>query len=149
MEPKKVYLDTSVISALFDVRTPERQNLTQTMWPLLESYQVFISRKVLEELSAASMPLREKLLNTVSKFTVLEITAEAEALAKDYVSNGIFPEKYSDDALHVALASTNGIGYLLSWNFTHLVKVKTRKLVSLVNTLKEYSTVEIIAPPEL
>jgi predicted nucleic acid-binding protein len=147
MEHKKVYLDTSVISALFDSRTPERQNLTQAMWSLLDSYQVFISLKVLEEINASST--KEDLLKVVSEFKVLPVTQEAEALAREYIANGIFPEKYSDDALHVALASTNGIGYLLSWNFKHLVKVKTRKLVSLVNTLKEYPSVEIIAPPEL
>jgi predicted nucleic acid-binding protein len=149
MDHKKVYLDTSVISALFDVRTPERQNLTQTMWSLLDSYQVFISEKVLEEVNASSPKLKEALLKAVSQFKVLPVTQEAEALARQYIANDIFPEKYFDDALHVALASTNGIGYLLSWNFKHLVKVKTRKLVSLVNTLKEYPPVEIIAPPEL
>lgn len=149
MDSKKVYLDTSVISALFDTRTPERQNLTRTMWNSLSSYQVFISQKVLEEINASSTNLKEDLLKAVSEFKVLPITQEAEDLSREYIANGIFPEKYSDDALHVALASTNGITYLLSWNFKHLVKVKTRKLVSLINTLKEYPSVEIIAPPEL
>lgn len=33
----KVYLDTSVISALFDERTPERQSLTKSAWQNLKS----------------------------------------------------------------------------------------------------------------
>lgn len=89
---RKVYLDTSVISALYDNRTPERMSLTKTAWKTLNDY---------------------------------------------------------DDALHVAIATVNDIRYLLSWNFKHLVKVKTRRMVSLLNTNYEYSTIEIIAPPEL
>lgn len=145
----KVYLDTSVISALFDSRTPERQSLTQAFWDSLKNYDVYISKKVLEEITDSQTPLREKLLDIVKEFHVLAITEESENLAKEYIKNGIFPEKYFDDALHVALASVNNIGYLLSWNFSHLVKVKTRRLVSLVNASKEYPPVEIIAPPEL
>ena len=55
---------------------------------------------------------------------------EIEELAKNYIKEEIFPEKYYDVALHVAIATVNRIDYLLSWNFNHLVKVKTRKLVS-------------------
>jgi hypothetical protein len=51
--------------------------------------------------------------------------------------------------MHVALASTNGIGILLSWNFTHLVKIKTRRMISLINAQENYPAVEIISPPEL
>lgn len=148
-EIKRVYLDTSVISALFDSRAPERQSLTQVFWDSLKNYDVYISQKVLTEINDSHAPLREKLLNIVKDFHILIITEESEDLAKEYVKNGIFPEKYYDDALHVALASVNNISYLLSWNFSHLVKVKTRRLVSLVNASKEYPPVEIIAPPEL
>jgi predicted nucleic acid-binding protein len=49
----KVYLDTSVISALFDERTPERQNLTKAAWDILDNYDVCVSELVVDELSAA------------------------------------------------------------------------------------------------
>jgi hypothetical protein len=51
--------------------------------------------------------------------------------------------------VYLDVAATNGIDILLSWNFTHLVKVKTRRLVALVNAENDYSPVEIISPPEL
>jgi hypothetical protein len=66
-----------------------------------------------------------------------------------YVAQGIFPQKYYDDALHVAIASVNQVSILLSWNFRHLVKLKTRRMVSLVNVHEDYMPVEIISPPEL
>jgi hypothetical protein len=66
-----------------------------------------------------------------------------------YVAQGIFPQKYYDDALHVAVASVNQMSILLSWNFRYLVKLKTRRMASLVNVQEDYMPVEIISPPEL
>ena len=146
---RKIYLDTSVVSALFDNRTPERQNLTEQSFERFDDYDVFISDLVLEELKTAPKKLKEKFLNTVKKYNELKMDKETEKLAKNYVKEGIFPEKNYDDALHVAIATVNGIDCLLSWNFKHLVKVKTRKLVSLVNIKNDYKEIEIIAPPEL
>lgn len=57
--------------------------------------------------------------------------------------------KYVADANHVAVAVTHGVGFLASWNFKHLVKVKTRREVNLVNSLNGYGVIEIVAPPEL
>ena len=145
----KVYLDTSVISALFDDRTPERLEMTSELWPKLYDYEVFISELVLDELERANEQVKVKLFSAVKNFIVLKITKEAEILAGIYVKHGVFPEKYFDDALHVALASVNQIGILLSWNFTHLVKLKTRRMVSLVNLSESILPVEIASPPEL
>ena len=36
----KIYLDTSVISALFDKRNPERRSLTKSFFKDIESYSV-------------------------------------------------------------------------------------------------------------
>lgn len=145
----KVYLDTSVISALYDERTPERLQLTQKAWNNLNKYKVCISELVLDELKAAPDEKRKYFLDSVSEFKVLNILQEAKDLANEYIAADIFPEKYRDDALHVAIAAVNNIKYLLSWNFEHLVKVKTRKMVSLINTKLDYNEIEIIAPPEL
>jgi len=146
---KKVYLDTTVISALFDERTPERMAHTKTAWDEITACDVYISDIVLDELHSATPDLADKFNKVIEGFNVLKSTKEAEKLAGIYVEHGIFPEKYFDDALHVALASTNEVGILISWNFRHLVKIKTRKLVAVVNALQDYQTVEIIAPPEL
>ena len=39
--------------------------------------------------------------------------------------------------------------FLVSWNFRHMVKVKTKQMVNLINLQNGYKTIEIIAPPEL
>jgi len=60
--PKRLYLDTSVISAFFDQRAPERKRMTEEFWQSLNVHKVFISTLVLEELDAAQDDLRTKLL---------------------------------------------------------------------------------------
>ena len=148
----KIYLDTSVVSALFDDRTPERKSATKLAWLKLKDKSisdVYVSELVLEELQRATEPLKSSLLFAVSDFNVLPLTENTKHLASIYVKQGIFPEKYFDDALHVAVAALNEIGILLSWNFTHLVKLKTRRMVSLVNAMESILPVEIISPPEI
>ena len=145
----KIYLDTSVISALFDERTPERLSMTLELWSKLNDYEIVISELVLEELGRTNEQVRDKMLSSIKGFIVLKVSRQAEELAQTYIKQGIFPEKYFDDALHVALASVNQIGVLISWNFTHLVKLKTRRMVSIVNLAENIIPVEIISPPEL
>jgi predicted nucleic acid-binding protein len=142
-------LDTTVISALFDERTPERMAQTRQFWETIGGYNVFISELVIDEIKGAPQPLQNEMLKKVENFTVLPITDDVQKIADIYIKNAIFPEKYSDDALHTALAAINQIHVLLSWNFTHLVKLKTRRMVALVNTMHDYNPIEIITPPEL
>ena len=85
----------------------------------------------------------------VGDFEVLTFDEEAYDLAQEYVRRGVFPEEYTSDANHVAIAVVNGISYFASWNFRHLVKVNTRREVNLINALSGYGQIEIIAPPEL
>lgn len=89
------------------------------------------------------------MMKLVDQFNVLELNEEAVRLASSYVKNGIFPEKFRDDALHVAVATVNDIEYLLSWNFRHIIKLKTKRMVNLVNLSSGYRRLEIIVPPEL
>ena len=123
--------------------------MTESSWPRILECEVFLSDIVEEELRAAPLVLRGKMLEATSGFTILANTNESRALAQKYIHQNIFPAKYFDDALHVAIASVNRIEILLSWNFAHLVKVKTRRLVALLNTVENYAPVEIISPPEL
>ena len=151
MAKQKVYLDTTVPSAYFDTRTPERQAQTLEFWNvILPRFDAFISGLVLREIAdTPNQERREQMETLVKEIAVLDLDVEAVELSQEYINREIFPEKYRSDANHVAVAVTNGIGYLCSWNFTHLVKVNTRREVNLVNALTGYGQIEIIAPPEL
>ena len=51
---------------------------------------------------------------------MLEITEEAATLAQELLTAGVVPEKAAEDALHLAIAVTNGVESLLTWNCKHL-----------------------------
>ncbi len=48
----KMYLDTSVISALFDDRNPERQALTEEFFSRIDIYDVYISELTIAEIES-------------------------------------------------------------------------------------------------
>ncbi len=150
MDKAKVYFDTSVPSAYYDRRTKERMQLTKDFWVKTNLYELYVSTLVIDELNqAVPRSLKDNLLKLVNHCIVLELDSEVENLAEAYVKAGILPQKYFNDALHIAVAAINGIKFLVSWNFKHFVNVKTRQMVNLVNLKEGYGVIEIIAPPEL
>ena len=151
MHKAKLYLDTSVLSAYFDDRAPDRQRLTQQFWSeRLADFRAYLSPLVHSEISGTSNDTRrDQLFDLAGEFDILPLTVEAIALADAYLAQGIFPAHYRSDALHVAVAVVHGCGYLGSWNFKHLVRVRTRREVNLINALRGYQPIEIVAPPEL
>ena len=146
---RRIYLDTSVVSVHSDPRDPFLQNETIRFWKTLDQYEVYISRLVEDEVNQAAAERKEPMLALIRGLHVLPLTQEATRLANIYVDESIFTRRDFNDALHVALATTNALGCVVSWNFRHLVKLKTRELVSLVNARHGYGKIEIVAPPEL
>ncbi len=147
----RLYLDTSVLSAYWDERKPERMEETRTFWAeRLPGFEATISTLVMAEVGGTpDAERRDSIGELAAPLTVLPITPEALALAEAYLEHGVFAEKTRNDATHVALAVIHGASYLASWNFKHLVKVAKRRQVNLVNALRGYPPIEIIAPPEL
>jgi predicted nucleic acid-binding protein len=151
MKRETLYFDTSVLSAYYDERTKERQYATTQFWEnVLPNYKVYISDITVKELEdTGDETLRKRFKGLIKSFKVLKTNKKVTDLANAYIGKGVFPEKYLNDALHVAVASVYEISYVVSWNFEHLVKVKTRKSVNLVNTLEGYKEIEIVSPQEL
>jgi hypothetical protein len=76
----------------------------------------------------------------------LEVDSEVTSLADKYMKEGLFPIKYRDDAIHIALASVFGCNVVVSWNFKHMVKIKTILGVNGINKIMGYSDIEIVTP---
>jgi hypothetical protein len=81
--------------------------------------------------------------------TLLEMTAAALALAKELVQAGALPAKAADDALHIAVAATQGIPYLLTWNCRHLANATMRPLIESVCAGQGLKAPIICTPEEL
>lgn len=151
MKKETLYLDTSVISAYYDERAKERRASTVKFWgTVVPNYKVFVSEITVTELeNTKDGILKVKFRKLILDMNILRLNKKVRDLATAYINHGVFPEKYFDDALHVAIATCHDISYLVSWNFEHLVKVKTRKTVNLVNILEGYKDIEIVSPQEL
>ena len=63
--------------------------------------------------------------------------------------HGAVPEKYHRDAFHIGVATVNHVEALISWNYKHIVRRKTREVVRMVNALYNYPFIEIMSPPEI
>ncbi len=146
----KIYLDTSVISALFDKRSPGMMKLTKEFWEIIDRYDGYISDVVIAEVQA--MPdekLRGQMTEVLENFSILALDEEAENLSNEYVQYGAVPLRYRKDALHIAITTVNHVEILISWNYRHIVRRRTKEVVRMVNSLHGYPFIEIVAPPEL
>lgn len=150
MKKLKIYLDTSVISHLQADDVPEKMAKTLEFWECIEQgeYGVYISDLVAAEIEECTEPKKSFLTQKIDSvpFEVVEINDEIVALAEKYVSEGVFSSKYMDDATNVAAASVIGCTAIVSWNFKHIVKLKTIIGVNGVNRFMSYGEIEIITP---
>ena len=156
MRKSKLYLDTSIINfALAEDISEERLHGTKRLCEEINQgkYEGFISDVVLREIAETPDPARRKALADFITGLILEetleVTKEVERLAVKYVDEGIIPTAHSDDALHIALASVNDMDIVVSWNFEHIVRHKTRVEVNGVNKLLGYQEIDICTPLEV
>ena len=57
--------------------------------------------------------------------------------------------KYRTDGLHIALATVSDLDMIISMNFQHIVKRKTKLVTGSINVLNGYRTIEILSPMEV
>ena len=146
----KGYLDTSVISALFDDRNPERKSLTESFFSEIETYDIYISNiTILEIENTPNKNLKSLMKERIKLFTVLSISEDVEELGKEIIQKGAIKSSYSEDAYHIAIALLNEMDFLLSWNFRHIVRKKTKDIIRMISSLKKLRQIEILTPAEL
>jgi len=146
----RVYLDTSVISHLDQQDNPEYMQITKEFWKEVKKgkYEIVVSDIVFAELRRCSEPKRSILLRFLAEieYNTIEISKEIRELAKEYIKNGIIPLKYIDDAIHIAAATVSQCDALVSWNFKHIVKLKTIQGINGVNKLVGYKEIQLVSP---
>jgi predicted nucleic acid-binding protein len=144
-------LDTSVPNAYVDNKNPVRQEATRDFWTRLNLYKVFISDIVVEEIEAIGDEIkRSRLLDLIKEFEKLSSNeTEIKTLTEEYVKREIIPVKHVEDAVHIAVATAYSLDVLVSWNFEHIVKLKTKREVNVVNVLLGYNQLEIVEPTML
>ena len=154
MKKIRYYLDTSIFSFVFADDDPARRDLTKRFFQKVknEKLDIYISSTVLDEISKAKDEnLRISLRDLIEKQSpiILTVNSEVEDLANKYIQEGMIPKRYMDDAIHIAVAVVNDLDIILSWNFEHIVKLKTRIETNSINRVLGYHQIEICSPLEV
>jgi len=150
MRRLKVYLDTSVISHLYAPDVPDKMNNTLALWEEIKSglYEVYISEITVKEIINSDEPKKSIMVDYLSQieYNFIEIDNEIMLYADKLNEMGILTDKHYDDCLHIASAVVNECNYLLSWNFKHIVRVKTINGVRSINAILGYHGIDIYSP---
>ena len=153
MRKLKVYLDTSVISYLSQEDAPKRMKDTLEVWKdfVNGKYDIYLSQVTLDEIEKCSESKRNKLYDYLSdiEYTKLEINEEIVELAQKIIAMVILRPKSFDDCQHIAAAIVNACDCIISWNFKHIVNIKTIRGVKAITNLEGYKGIDIINPSVL
>lgn len=136
MTKPTIYVETTVIGHIAarqqsDITVAARQLASIAWWSNRHEYDLFVSQIVLDEcLSGDSIAANEH-LERVRGVAILDVTPLADDLATALISGHGIPATEPRDALHIAIAATNGILYLLTWNFRHTANPSTRNRIEI------------------
>ena len=148
----KVYFETTIFNRFLEDNREysiETKNLFEKN--LKNEIEAYTSTYVIEELDKASEPKRTEMLNLIEKYgiSVLEIDQKAYDLSEIYVDMGIIPIKYRIDGIHIAMAAVYNMDCIVSLNFRHINKLKTKMATEIVHRMKGYSNPYICTPMEV
>ena len=153
MKRYKVYLDTSVISYLYQLDAPEKMEDTLRLWELIKKgiYEVYISDIVISEISGCTEKKLRILMDYLEQinYNIIETDEHTVELAEKFINFGILKQKSFEDCQHIAAAILAGCDIITSWNFKHIVNVRTVRGVKVVTTMGEYKDLLIYPPAVL
>jgi hypothetical protein len=104
---------------------------------------------VLDEASAGDDQAARERVEILHTITLLEASEDALKLARDLVTSGPIPQKAAEDALHIAIAVTNGVEYLVTWNYRHIANATMRGQIEALCRSAGYEPPIICTPEEL
>jgi len=150
-----VYVETTIISYLTawpmrEVVAAARQELTQQWWSTRRSkFDLFVSELVVAEAAAGDADAAERRLAVINDLSLLPVTEEAVALQERLLTETGFPAKARVDAGHIAIATLQGMNYLLTWNMTHIANAEFDAEIRDVCMNAGYEPPKICTPEEL
>lgn len=145
----RIYTDTSVIGGCEDEEFRVHSRRLMARFTTGDA-RLVLSELVLRELDAAPQAVRD-IVPTIPKANVeiIRLSPEAEALARDYLADGILTINMFADAQHIAMATVARVDVLVSWNFRHVVNLPRIQRVHRVNARHGYPAIEIRSPREV
>lgn len=127
MTPPSVYLDTSVPSYLVAplsrvIPIARQQRVTCLLWNAhRDRFRFFVSRRVTDEAKRGNEHEARKRLEVLAAIPSVEPRGDSvNTLIRLILRNTGLPECATEDAEHVAIAASNDLDYLVTWNCKHL-----------------------------
>jgi len=148
----KLYLETTVFNRYFE---PDSDNYADTQQLFAEiaakKFDACTSQYVVDELMDACDPKRTSMINLITqhRIRILQKSGEIEALADEYARQGMITERHLLDRQHIACASVHGMDAIISLNFNHINRMKTKRMLPHINQLNGYANIIISVPMEV
>lgn len=146
-------MDTSVISHLMQEDVPEKMADTRRLWEMFKDgkYDVYLSTVTLREIEKCSEPKKTQFIDWLNEiqFTTLDITEDVTIVANKIIEMGILTRKSFDDCQHIGAAIVNECDCIISWNFKHIVNIKTIHGIRAITNLEGYKNIDILSPTVL
>jgi hypothetical protein len=127
---RRVYVETTIASYLIarpsrDLIVAAHQELTIQWWTShRERFDLYISDLVLIESARGDRQAAAKRLVELQGITLLAVDQNARDLARKFLESNLIPAKAVEDAFHVAIATTQGMDFLLTWNCRHIANAE-------------------------
>ncbi|HEV2945904.1 MAG TPA: type II toxin-antitoxin system VapC family toxin [Gemmataceae bacterium] len=151
----RVYLETTIPSYLTgwlsrDLVTAAHQQITREWWETSrQDFELFISQFVLDEAALGDPVASRRRLEMLKDLPLLDVGEEVYALANELMNRVPLPANAVADSLHIAIATVNGMDYLLTWNCTHIANASLRSFIEAVCRENGYEPPVICTPEEL
>jgi len=155
MAMESVYIETTVVGHIAGRLHPNtvieaRQLTTRQWWETAnERYRLLLSNLVLLECGDGDSDAAHERLNLLNHIELLEIDDETKALAQLLVANNAVPATEPRDATHIAVTAVNGVKFLATWNFKHIMNPSTQHLIDAVCRDAGYEPATIVTPEQL
>lgn len=149
------YIETSVVSYLTsrpsrDIVVVALQQVTREWWQTArDRFQLAASELVIREAGQGDPVAARARLVALEGVTLLDATEDAEQFARELIDSGALPPTAAADAAHIAIAVTNRVHYLVTWNFRHIANATMRSRIEGVCRSAGYEPPVICTPNEL
>ena len=148
----RLYLETTVFNYYFDENRDGHEDTVRLFEAIGDGeYEAYTSEYAVNELEVTPEPKRGKMLNLLEKYGIsaIESNEAARELTKRYIYEGIFTENQRLDSSHVAVASIYGLDCLISYNFKHINRVRTKVYTARINQEEGYKGIVILTSGEV
>jgi hypothetical protein len=148
----RAYIETTIFNRFWDEKRGYIVETRQFFDCIRNgSIDAYTSAYVVDELERAPSPKKEQMLKLIIDYgiKVLNYDDRAQNLADRYISAGILPKKSRVDGIHIAMAAINNMDYIVSLNYKHINKVKTKLNLDVMHAELDYSSPIICTPMEV